>query len=71
MFQKLLLSSVAIIGLTGLATAADMPLKAADFRIAHNFPLVEFGVAIDAANTMGHAANHHTVNPTFQRTTRS
>jgi hypothetical protein len=33
-----------------------MPLKAADFRIAHPFPLVEFGVAIDAANTMGHAA---------------
>src|SRR3979490_1306670 len=29
MFQKLLLSSVAIIGLTGLANAADMPLKAA------------------------------------------
>jgi outer membrane immunogenic protein len=29
MFQKLLLSSVAILGLTGLASAADMPLKAA------------------------------------------
>jgi hypothetical protein len=48
-----------------------MPLKAVDFGIAHHFPLVEFGVAIDAANAMGHAADHHTVNPAFQRTTRS
>ena len=34
MFQKLLLSSVAIIGLTGLASAADMPLKAAPVAYA-------------------------------------
>jgi outer membrane immunogenic protein len=34
MFQKVLLSSVAIIGLTGLASAADMPLKAAPMVVA-------------------------------------
>jgi outer membrane immunogenic protein len=34
MFQKLLLSSVAILGLTGLASAADMPMKAAPMVVA-------------------------------------
>ena len=34
MFQKLLLSSVAILGLTGLASAADMPMKAAPMIVA-------------------------------------
>lgn len=53
--------------MTHLRLGDGLRLRPFAFYLSH----VEFGVAIDAGYAMGHPPNRYTVNPAFQRTTKS